>query len=1154
MALGVVGGAFLSSFLNVLFDRMASRQFIDFFRREKCTSSTELFEELTSKLRSVNSVLDDAEEKQIRNPAVKKWLDELKDAIYAAGDLLDEVNTEALRLKLEGEAGRSNTSWWDFVNSSSVDEFDKSLEPKIKDLLHKLELLAYKRQVLDLKEGVVVRPQVRLPATSLVEEHGVYGRDGDKEHIIQLLLSQDASGNKVGVIPIVGMGGIGKTTLAQLVYNEDRVKKTTLDDTANKTTPDDAVKPTPDLKFGIRAWVSVSEEFDVVKITKTIHGSVITGQTCGVTDLNLLQVQLKEALAGQKFLIVLDDVWNENYALWDVLRGPFQSGAQGSKIIVTTRNQGVASMMGTRSAHQLSILSEHDCWKLFAKHAFENPNVGATPHLEVIGREIVRKCKGLPLAAKSLGGLLRSELNPKQWEMILNSDIWELSAKESNILPALWLSYQYLSSDLKRCFAYCSVFPKGYEFTKSELVSLWMAEDLLQPERRKTMEQVGDDYFNILISRSFFQHSTASNHSVFTMHDLINDLAKFVLGEFCVRLEDYDSLKLPNKIRHLSYLKTGVHEFEYLGCLLGTKNLHTLLALPLQLPSHGKPYMTSMLHRFALGKLKYLRVLILSNCDVGQFLRSINLLKHLRYLDLSRTPIEELPETVCKLYNLQTLLLLDCKDLTQLPPKLGSLINLRRLDIRGSKIKMMPTGMGKLKDLQLLSDFVLVVDHSGKNIDKLKEPDLGKSLCISNLTKTVLDGNALEDNMISDKEFLTQLALTWGGDTGDSGKDEEVLNKLQPHPNLEELTIESYGHTRFPDWLGSDSFLNLTSITVADCKFCLHLPPFGQLPSLIQLCLTRLDAVESIGAEFFGCVTKPPFRSLKVLSFKDMLGWQEWSSTGGSEESGTFPDLRNLHLDHCPKLTGMLPLDSIPNLESLELQNLKLFTGSLSQRSECLKLLSLCTLKIRECPNFQCFPNEGMQAPRLTEMCIRTCRKLKSLPDEMHTSLPSLQNMILEDCPELESFPIGGLPSKLKTLEFDCNRKLLANQRQWGLPRLNFLRSLKLSFIGCGQGTSFPLEVGVLPTHLTSLSFFNLPNVTTIKSQEFQNLYSLEKLFIGKCPNLMHLPEDGLPASLSHLGIEDCESLTVGDKLMTRKNCPKIAHIPLVTFDGRELQ
>ncbi|PRQ54918.1 putative P-loop containing nucleoside triphosphate hydrolase, leucine-rich repeat domain, L [Rosa chinensis] len=1139
MALAVVGGAFLSSFLNVLFDRMASRQFVDFFRRKRLTNSTELLEELTSKLQSVNSVLDDAEEKQIRNPAVKKWLDELKDAIYATGNVLDEVNTEALRLKVEGKAEKKDNIWGDYLNSNSVDEFDKNLEPKIKDILHRLELLACKKQVLDLKEGVVVRPQVRLPATSLVEEHRVYGRDDDKEEIIQLLLSQDASGNKVGVIPIVGMGGIGKTTLAQLVYNDDRVKM--------------IGKTAPASNFDIQAWISVSEEFDVVKITQTIHGAVITGQTCGVTDLNLLQVQVKDALAGKKFLIVLDDVWNENYALWDVLKGPFQSGAQGSKIIITTRNQGVASVMGTLPTHHLKQLSEGDCWDLFARHAFENANVGEHPHLEVIGREIVRKCKGLPLAAKSLGGLLRSELNPKQWEMILNSDIWELSAKESNILPALWLSYQYLSSDLKRCFAYCSIFPKGYEFTKSELVSLWMAEDLLQPVRRKTMEQVGEGYFDTLISRSFFQLSSAHNQSIFTMHDLINDLAKFVLGEFCVRLEDYDSLEFPNKIRHLSYLKTGVHEFEYLGCLLGTKNLHTLLALPLQLPSHGKPYMTSKLHHFALKRLKYLRVLILSNCDVGQFLLSINLLKHLRYLDLSRTPIKELPDTVCKLYNLQTLLLLDCKDLTQLPPNLGSLINLRRLDIRGSNIKKMPTGMGKLKDLQLQSDFVLVVDNSGKNIENLKEPHLGKSLCISKLTQAVLDGNALEDNMISDKEFLTQLALTWEGNTGDSGKDEEVLRKLKPHSNLKELTIDSYGHTSFPDWLGSVSFCNLTSITLADCKSCLHLPPFGQLHSLIQLCLTGLDAVELIGAEFFGSVPKP-FISLKVLSFINMMGWREWSYTGGNEESGTFPDLRKLHLNSCPKLTGMLPLDSIPNLESLELQDLELVTGSLSQKSEYLKLLSLCTLKILECPNFQCFPNEGMDAPRLTEMYIRTCKKLKSLPKEMHTSLPSLQNMILEDCPELESFPIGGLPPKLKTLEFDCTRKLLANQKQWGLPRLNFLRSLKLNFIGCDQRSSFPLELGVLPTYLTSLSFFNLPNVTTIKSKEFQNLYSLEKLFIGKCPNLTHLPEDGLPASLSHLGIEDCESLTVGDKLMTRNDFPKIAHIPLVTFDGRELQ
>ncbi|XP_048425081.1 putative disease resistance RPP13-like protein 1 [Pyrus x bretschneideri] len=221
-----------------------------------------------------------------------------------------------------------------------------------------------------------------LPSTSLVEDSDVYGRNEDKETFIRLLLADDVD-NKIGVIPIVGMGGIGKTTLAQFLYDDVGVRQ----------------------HFELRAWVCVSEEFDV--------------QTCG------------------------------------------------SKIIVTTRNERVASVKGAFEAHRLMQISEND----------------------LIGRPIISKCRGLPLAAKSLGGLLRSEQDAEEWETVPKSDIWDT---ECTILPALWLSCQYLPPHLKRCFAYCSVFPKDHEFCKQEFVLQWMAEDLVQPQKKKTMKEVGE--------------------------------------------------------------------------------------------------------------------------------------------------------------------------------------------------------------------------------------------------------------------------------------------------------------------------------------------------------------------------------------------------------------------------------------------------------------------------------------------------------------------------------------------------------------------------------------------------------------------------------------------------------------------------------------
>ncbi|PRQ32284.1 putative P-loop containing nucleoside triphosphate hydrolase [Rosa chinensis] len=379
MALEVVGGAFLSSALAVLFDRMASRPVVDFIRGNKTTAG--LLHKLKIKLLSVNKLLDDAEEKQLRNSRVRGWLNELKDVLFHADDLLDEIKTVALRCKMEQEDSGSNSTN-QVLNFSSISfhELDKSLEPRILEILDRLQLIVDEKDVLDLKEGVRGRPHGRLPTTSLVEESGVYGRDEEKEAIIKLLLADGMTGNKTDVLPIVGMGGLGKTTLAQLVYNDDRVKQ----------------------HFDHQSWSCVSEEFDVIKITQTLYGAV-TSEVCNITDLDTVQVKLKKKLTGKKFLFVLDDVWTVNTMEWDLLSRPFECGGHGSKIIVTTRNEGVACRMGTLQCQHLMQLSEENCWLLFGKHAFKNGGVTADLSHEVIGKQIVQKCKGLPLAAKSLG-------------------------------------------------------------------------------------------------------------------------------------------------------------------------------------------------------------------------------------------------------------------------------------------------------------------------------------------------------------------------------------------------------------------------------------------------------------------------------------------------------------------------------------------------------------------------------------------------------------------------------------------------------------------------------------------------------------------------------------------------------------------------------
>ncbi|KAG6625386.1 putative disease resistance RPP13-like protein 1 [Carya illinoinensis] len=1037
----------LSAFLDVLFDRLTSPELLKFARREGLRNQLGKWSKTVER---IQEVLDDAEEKQQTKQTVKAWLDDLRDLAYDVEDILDEFATEALQRKLmAGESQASASMVRNLVPACctsltpSAVTIKFRLGSKIEKISTRFNDLVTQKDQLHLKENSSTRPTKRKirPSTSVVTEDEIYGREEVKEAVLQLLVSEkhsDASNKVPIVIPIVGMGGIGKTTLAQLVYNDKKV----------------------DSFFDFKAWACVSEDFDAATVTKTILQSV-TLKNCDGKDLNSLQVELKEKLSGKRFLVILDDVWNDNYEDWDRLRAPFVAGALGSSIMVTTRNQRVSSMMGTIKVEpfQLELLPTDACLSIFSLHALDAKDFGAHPNLKDIGEEIVKRCKGLPLAVKTVGGVLRGTQDRNEWDKVLKSKIWDIQEKSSGIVPALMLSYHHLPSHLKRCFAYCSILPKDYEFKEKEVVLLWMAEGLINPgQDEEEMEDLGREYFRNLLSRSFFQKSRGIYESKFVMHDLINDLAQSVAGDTCFRMEDrvggnkHDNI--PIKARHSSYLGSQYDVTKRFEVFSKLTSLRTFLPLML-------PYSSFLAHRVPfelVSTLRCLRVLSFKSYCITELPDSIGDLKHLRYLDLSKTRIRLLSESITSLYNLQTLLLKKCTRLKKLPSKFRNLVNLRHLNIeRAESLEGMPMQIGKLTCLQTLSNLVLGKDNcSGiKELGPLKH--LGGRLCISRL-ENVIEATDAKDAELIKKTKISALSLKWSRHI-DASKDTtselEVLNGLQPHDALKELRITNYGGTKFPNWLTPPSFPNMVSLRLENCYKCTSLPPLGKYSP-----------------------------SLKNLWIEDMEECEQWSPC---EE---FPNLRELCLRKCPKLLGKLP-NNLPLLNDVEIIDCAQLVVSIS----CFP--DKCKFKIDNSSGVVC-------GSKVTFKSIKFDRSLSPISDM--EGLAELEELTIADCEELTNLwsdNMGSLPHDLPFLR-----------------RLEIYNCPKLVSLVAEE-----VDQEYLQLIIESIYIYNCNALESLPKSLMYNNTCLQDIKLVRCDSLTHFARSHLPPTLKKLYIEQCKSM-----------------------------
>ncbi|GAU37287.1 hypothetical protein TSUD_354430 [Trifolium subterraneum] len=638
-------------------------------------------ERLKNTVEFIRAVLLDAEQKQEQSHAVQNWVRRLKDVLIPADDLLDEFHIQDMIHKRE-EPHRNKVK--KVLHSFSLNKF--ALHRNMAIEIEKIQKM-FDDVVRDIS-GLNLNPTVRVVQETNIEwretdsyviESDIIGRAGDKEKIVNLLRQPHGDQN-VSLVAIVGIGGLGKTTLTQLVYSDVEVKNL----------------------FEKSMWICVSDNFDVKTIVKKMLESLTNDKIDDTLPLDILQNRLRHNLTGKKYLLVLDDVWNDNFEKWEKLRTYLMCGAQGSKVVVTTRSTIVAHTMDVSVPYVLSGLIQEESWSLLKNIAFRDDTNGVNQTIESIGKMIAEKCKGVPLAIRSLGGILKTKRDEEEWGHVLRGDFWKLCEDEESILPILKLSYHDLSPQQRQCFAYCSLFPKDWEFVKDELIQMWMAHGYLDcPVEEKSMEDVGNQFVNTFLMKSFFQEAKWNEDGDiigFKMHDLMHDLAKQVAGDDCCYL-DNNRKGCPERPVHVwvefeaFYLLKSLVDasFKYLPPLerlpflksLGIYSLDDLEYIYYEELILNEPFFPSLkrlliqnLEFYDLASQHFQAIEIWFKDDINNYLPSLQKITFYFCKDL-----KALPDWICKISSLQHIKIHGCIELTLLPEGITSLTNLNTLEI-----------------------------------------------------------------------------------------------------------------------------------------------------------------------------------------------------------------------------------------------------------------------------------------------------------------------------------------------------------------------------------------------------------------------------------------------------------------------------------------
>nr|UBY07020.1 NBS-LRR disease resistance protein [Dasypyrum villosum] len=923
--------------------------------------------------------------------------------------------------------------------------------------------------------------------TSSVVARKIYGRVTEKDYIIKFMTQDKPDGSYV--LPIVGSAGVGKTALAQLVYNDPIVAD----------------------HFDQRIWVSVSNNFDELRLSREILDFVSQKQTHeGLCSFAKLQEVLKMHITSKRVLLIFDDVWDDcNFRRWSQLLAPLQCGTKGTVILLTTQKLSVAQTVGTVEPIKLRSLAYDDFWLLFKSCAFGDDKYERNQNLSIIGLQIVEKLKGNPLAAATVGELLRRSLTIDHWNNILKNEDWKSLQLSGGIMSALKLSYDQLPYNLQQCFLFCALFPEKYQFLDEELVQIWISQGFVECDNSSMrLEEKGLDYLADLVNLGFFQQveREETDQTCYIMHDLMHDLARVVSRTEFATIDGRKYCEMLPTIRHLSIVSGSGYNTDQHGdkplnkkfekkMLAGCTSLRKLRTLVFI----GQYDMFFKSFQDIFQEAHNLRLLQISAASDGlnPLLCSLVNLKHLRYLDIKAADgLGALPQILSKFCHLEVLHVGSYTNSTT-PVRIDHIFRLRHLVTEEGSYSSI-ANIGNLTSLQELPNFV-VQNSSGFEITQLQSMKELVRLGLSQLQNVKTREEAYGAGLI-EKKHLKVLHLSWGVASSDDeyGRDMssvtdwlsvDVIEGLRPHNNLKHLRISGYNGHLSPIWLASVT--SLQTLHIEGCGKLEILPSFEQLPFLRKLKLMKLPSMTEISIpslEELVLIQTPKLERFSCISVRDLSS-----------------NLRVLKIKKCPAVK-IFPL----------------FESSLKFKIEQKSWLpSLRELIIHGCPNLL-VPHPIPQSPTISKLSVVDVATLPRIEGSSGDTLtigsrsegydnfdPSSDVMTILDCKILAFHNLRGL----RYLRIDGCQNLVSISFT-GLGELISLRSLEI----CSCRKLF--SSNVIPEHtradVTAASCKLLPSLVTLRikccgiagkwlSLMLGYMQALEELFLEDCPGITQL-------------------------------------------------